>query len=150
VSLMRRFWRDFPVPSISTFRRELDRLFEDIFGEVIEEGEGIPTQWYPAVDVKEDDKAFYVTADLPGLKKEDINISLEGNRLTISGEREFSREEKKENYHFMERGYGKFTRSFTVPSTVDADKIKASYKDGVLTIELPKKEEVKPKKVEIT
>lgn len=148
MSLMRRFMRDFTIPSIPTFRKELDRLFEDVFGPRTEQ-EGVLVQWYPAVDVKEDEKAFYVTADLPGIKKEDVDISIEGNRLCISGERSFESEEKKENYHFIERGYGKFSRSFTIPSAVDVDNIKATYKDGVLTVELPKKEEVKPRKVAI-
>jgi len=147
MSLTRRFWRDFPVPRLSTLRRELDRLFEDVFGEEPEEG-GL-VQWRPAIDLKEDEKALYVTADLPGVKKEDIDISIEGNRLTISGSRSFEKDEKRENYHFIERGYGRFCRSFTIPTAVNIDGIKASYADGVLTVELPKKEEVKPKKVTI-
>ncbi len=148
MSLMRRYFRDLGILGVTTFRKELDRLFEDIFGSPAEGEVGL-TQWYPPVDVKEDEKAFYVTADLPGLKKEDINISLEGNRLCISGERKVESETKGNNFHFIERGYGRFSRSFTIPSTVDPDGISASYKDGILSIELPKNEEVKPKKVEI-
>ncbi len=150
MSIMRRFSRDFPLWRASSLRRELDRFFEDFFQEGREEREVSLAQWYPAVDVKEDESAYFVTADLPGMKKEDIEISLEGNRLTICGERNFSSEEKREDYHVIERGYGRFVRTFTVPTAVDSDAIKASYKEGVLTVELPKKPEVKPKKVSIT
>ena len=83
------------------------------------------------------------------MDKDDICIEVDGNRLAISGERKFEQEEKKENYHFVERSYGKFYRSFTLPAIVQADKIDATYKDGVLEVNLPKKEEVKPKKVTI-
>jgi len=125
----------------------MERLFEDFFGRPAERTQ--LTEWSPLVDVKEEENAFKVSIDLPGMNKDDINIEVDSNRLAISGERKFEQEEKKEDYHFVERSYGKFYRSFTLPSTVKADEIDAAYKDGVLEITLPKKEEVKPKKVSI-
>ncbi|OPX23664.1 MAG: hypothetical protein B1H03_00985 [Planctomycetales bacterium 4484_113] len=146
MSLMRIFGREHPV---RTLRDELDRLFGDFFEESSMEGKGSLARWAPRADVKEDEKAFYLKADLPGMKKEDIDISVENNQLVVTGERSFSKEEKKEDYHFVERSYGKFYRAFTLPGSVDVDNIKATYQDGVLEVELPKKEEVKPKKVSI-
>jgi len=125
----------------------MEQLFEDFFG-TSTEGAKL-TEWSPLVDIKEEDNGFKVKVDLPGMDKDDICIEVDGNRLAISGERKFEQEEKKENYHFVERSYGKFYRSFTLPAIVQADKIDATYKDGVLEVNLPKKEEVKPKKVTI-
>jgi HSP20 family protein len=142
--LLRKYGSDFPARSLS---REMERLFEDFFGRPAEGAQ--LTEWSPLVDVKEEENAFKVSVDLPGMDKDDINIEVESNRLAISGERKFEQEEKKEDHHFVERSYGKFYRSFTLPSTVQADKIDAAYKDGVLEVTLPKKEEVKPKKVSI-
>lgn len=146
MSLMRLFRREYPV---RTLRDELDRLFEDFFGETTGERKSSLARWTPRADVKEDEKAFYLKADLPGMKKDDIDISVEGNQLVISGERSFSKEEKKEDYHFVERSYGSFYRAFTLPGSVDVEGITADYDNGVLQVELPKKEEVKPKKVSI-
>jgi HSP20 family protein len=90
-----------------------------------------------------------IKAEVPGMEAKDIDISLAGDVLTIKGEKKSEREEKKENYHLVERTYGSFSRSLKLPSAVDADKIEASYKQGVLTVSCPKKEEVKPKAIEI-
>ncbi|OGK12326.1 MAG: hypothetical protein A2Y63_02155 [Candidatus Riflebacteria bacterium RBG_13_59_9] len=140
--LLRKHGSDFPVRSLT---REMERLFEDFFGT---EREGIAlTEWTPSADIKEEKGAFKVRMDLPGISKEDINIEVENNRLSISGDRKFEQEEKREDYHFVERSYGRFYRTFPLPATVLPDKIDAVYKDGVLEIELPKKEEVEPKKV---
>ncbi|MCD6283386.1 Hsp20/alpha crystallin family protein [bacterium] len=144
MALLRRYGADFPARSL---RREMEQLFEDFFG-TSTEGAKL-TEWSPLVDIKEEDNGFKVKVDLPGMDKDDICIEVDGNRLAISGERKFEQEEKKENYHFVERSYGKFYRSFTLPAIVQADKIDATYKDGVLEVNLPKKEEVKPKKVTI-
>jgi len=140
--LLRKYGPEFPVRSLT---REMERLFEDFFG-VGREGTAL-TEWTPLVDIKEAEGEFKVKVDLPGMKKEDINIEVENNRLAISGERKFEQEEKREDYHFVERSYGRFYRAFTLPASVQADKIDAKYHDGVLEISLPKREEVKPKKV---
>jgi len=142
--LLRKYGSDLPARSL---RREMERLFEDFFGTPAEGT--MLTEWSPLVDIKEEDNSFKVSVDLPGMNRDDINIEVESNRLAISGERRFEKEEKKEDYHFVERSYGKFYRAFTLPVTVQAEKIDAAYNDGVLEITLPKKEEVKPKKVAI-
>ena len=94
---------------------------------------------FPAVDVAEDDKAVMLTAELPGMKEEDVEVVLRDDMLTVRGEKKSEREEKKENYHLTERRYGAFERTFRLPETADADKIKASIEDGVLTVTVPKK-----------
>ncbi len=105
--------------------------------------------WQPALDVKETDKEFIVRMDVPGLNKKDIHISVDNNVLTIRGERKREEEEKDANYYCSERFYGSFQRSFTLPTEIDQDNIKAEYKNGVLTITLPKTEEAKARVVEI-
>jgi HSP20 family protein len=136
------------------FRSEIDRLFEDF----LTTGRGLATTqgqakgsafWAPAVDVSEDGQNFVVHAELPGIKQEDIDIELENNVLTLKGQRKFERKDEKENYHFVERSYGSFYRSFTLPRNVDPNGIQANFGDGVLTISIPKAEEAKPRKVQI-
>ncbi len=105
--------------------------------------------WVPAVDILEEKEAVKLTAELPGMKKEDVKIGIEDGVLTIKGERKFSEERNRDNYYRIERSYGSFSRSFTLPPTVEADKIKANMKDGILELYLPKKEEAKPKEIEI-
>ena len=105
--------------------------------------------WVPAVDIRESDDAFHVHAELPGLSKEDVQITLENNVLRLSGERRFEKEDEKDSYHRIERAYGSFTRSFTLGSGVDSEGVKAQFKDGVLTISIPKKAETKPRKIAI-
>jgi HSP20 family protein len=138
-----------PAPQFRTLRSEMDRLFDDFFGLTPAKREGAVSLWAPAVDVREDANNYYVEAALPGMKKEEISLELENNVLSIKGERKFERKEDKQNYHFMERSYGSFYRSFSLPKNIDAEKISAEYKEGVLNVTLPKKPEVKPKKVEI-
>jgi HSP20 family protein len=105
--------------------------------------------WAPACDIYETDNEIVVKAELPEVKKEDVYVSIENNLLTIRGERKFSEETKKENYHRVERSYGEFMRSFTIPSFVDANKVNAEFKDGVLRVTLAKREEAKPKQIEV-
>lgn len=105
--------------------------------------------WMPPVDIRETEDAFLVTAELAGLSKDDINITLEDSVLTLSGERRFEKEAEKDNYHRIERAYGSFSRSFTLGSGVMAEKVKAAFKDGVLTVTVPKREESKPRKIDI-
>jgi HSP20 family protein len=101
------------------------------------------------VDVKETDTEIVVKAEIPGMDAKDINISVAGDLLTIKGEKKSEREEKEENYHLVERSYGAFSRSLALPAAVDLEKIEAKYDKGVLTVTCPKKEEIKPKAIEI-
>ena len=106
--------------------------------------------WSPRVDVHETEDSVLIEADLPGIKPENVEIDVEGDVLTLSGERKTEREEKGEGYHRSERTFGRFERRFALPETVDREKIGAGYKDGVLTITLPKREAVKPRKIEVS
>jgi HSP20 family protein len=128
----------------------LDRLFGDFstrtprgWMDLEEENLSLP------IDLVEDDQEYRLTAELPGLKPEDVDISISGNTLTIKGEFSEEQEGERKNVHFRERRYGKFQRSTTLPSTVDADKIEASFENGVLKLSLPKKEQVKPKQIPV-
>jgi HSP20 family protein len=107
------------------------------------------TVWNPSVDIFENDNEVVVNAELPGLNAKDIEVRLENNVLVLKGERHFEKEAKEENYHRIEREYGSFSRSFALPTMVNGDKVAAEYKDGVLKIILPKKEETKPKPIKI-
>jgi HSP20 family protein len=139
-------WRDF-----GTLQERINRMFDETMralspqgGEELERG-----AWMPAVDIHETDDEYVVKADLPGLKKEDIQIDLKDSTLTLKGEKRFEEKVSKDNYIRTERAYGTFVRSFTLPHNVDSEKIKASYKDGVLELTLPKKEEAKPKQIKV-
>ena len=128
-----------------TVRRELDRLF-DRYGN----GETL-SAWAPTVDVKETGDEIVVHAELPGLNPEDVNVSVQNGVLTISGEKRDEREEGKgdTSYHVVERRYGRFERSFSLPSTVSPTNVKANFQNGVLTVTLPKSEEAKPRRIEV-
>jgi len=141
-------WR--PDRDIWSLRDDMNELINSFFGRAggprtIPEG-----AWNPAVDVSETENAVYVSAEVPGLKKEDINISIQDNVLSFKGEKKQEKTRKDESLHCVERYYGSFHRSFSLPSQVDSSKVKATYKDGILTIELPKKEEAKPKEISIS
>lgn len=136
-------WNSFQ--GLAQLRDEMDRLFEFPLGELA--GQRFFNEWAPAVDLFEDKDKLIVKAELPGMKKENIDISLHDGALTISGERH---EEKKDgSTHRTERFHGKFQRTVTLPTLVEGDKVKASYKEGILTISLPKAEEAKPKKIDV-
>ena len=107
------------------------------------------TEWEPTVDIIEDEKEYLVKADLPDVKKEDVKVTVENNVLTITGERKFEKEEKDKKYHRIERSYGNFLRSFTLPDGADGSKVNAEFKDGVLKVHLPKSDKAKPKAVEV-
>ena len=107
------------------------------------------TEWTPSVDITEDDKEWIVKADLPELKKEDVKVTVENGVLTLSGERKMEKEEKNKKYHRIERSYGAFVRSFSVPDGTDAEKVNAEFKEGVLKVHLPKSEKAKPKALDI-
>jgi len=106
-------------------------------------------EWIPKIDVKEGDKKIVINAEVPGMTTDDINITLTDGLLTISGKKRHENEDKKENYHVVERRFGSFKRSLRMPNDIEAEKIDASYKDGVLTITVPKSEAVQPQKIEI-
>jgi HSP20 family protein len=136
--------------SLRNLRSEVDQLFDSFFGTGRQGGQTrAAAVWAPPVDLREDENNYYVSAELPGLKLDDINIELENNTLTLKGERRFERKQDGENYHVVERSYGSFFRSFMLPKNVNVEAIDANYADGVLSITLPKREEVKPRKVEI-
>ena len=107
------------------------------------------TQWSPVVDITEDDKEYVVKAEIPEMKKEDIKINVHDDVLTMSGERKYEKEEKAKKYHRVERAYGSFMRSFTLPEDADGSKISAEYKDGLLKVHLPKSEQAKKKAIEV-
>ena len=106
--------------------------------------------WIPPVDIEEDKENLVLTAELPGFKEEQIDIQVEGGVLTIRGERTFEDKQDGKNFHRVERSYGQFVRSFTLPNNVDRDNVKASFKDGLLSIELPKREEAKPRQIKVS
>lgn len=138
-----------PFREVSRLRREMDRLFEDFFGPGRRALRPLEMEWGPAVDVEETADQVTVKAEIPGITPKDIDISLSGDVLTLKGEKKAEREEKGKNYHLVERSYGSFSRSLRLPAAVDADKIEATYKDGILIIACPKKEKVKPKVIEV-
>jgi HSP20 family protein len=126
---------------------DLERRFEDfVGGRLSAEGKG----WMPATDLYEKDDRYIVRVDLPGMKEEDIEVSIVGDMLTIKGEKQEEMEVKEEDYYQCERSYGSFFRSIDLPSMIDAGKIEASYMDGVLEVTLPKSAEVKPKKIAVS
>jgi len=138
-----------PVRSLFDLRSSVDRLFDDFFGvdrAVLHEPS---LTVVPAVDLEETDDAFKITAELPGMDKKDIHITFDNNVLTISGEKKAEKEIKEDNFHRLERSYGKFQRSFELPGYIDRDKIEADYKDGILHVTVPKTEEAKPKQIEV-
>ena len=106
-------------------------------------------EWAPLVDIIEDDKEWLVKADLPEVKKEDVKVTVENGVLTVTGERKFEKEEKDKKYHRIERSYGTFFRSFTLPDAADGSKVSAEFKDGVIKVRLPKSEKAKPKTIEV-
>jgi HSP20 family protein len=133
-----------PFRELFELQREFNRFFE---GE--RKQETALNAWTPAVDVYEDENAFLIKVDLPEVSREDVKVNLEENLLSISGERRFENEDRRDNYHRVERSYGQFYRSFTLPPNVNVEAIDAQYKDGVLRLTLPKKEEAKPRQVDV-
>lgn len=137
----------FPFENLN-MQREINRMFDNFFRGGIQD-DGAISFLTPVVDITEGDNEYTVKAELPGVSKEDVRITMQDNILTIRGEKKEEKETKESNYHRTERSYGSFQRSFTLPTHVKSDKIEASHKDGVLTITLPKAEEAKPKQIEV-
>jgi HSP20 family protein len=139
-----------PFPDLMTLQERMNRVFDESVGRHRGAQEPLNSgAWSPAVDIYETEQDIVLKAELPEINQKDIDIQLENNTLTLRGERKFERETKEENYHRVERAYGSFCRSFTLPSTVDQDKIKAEYKDGILKVTMPKREETKPKQIKV-
>lgn len=141
---------------IDPFREleEMSNRLSRIFGRPLAPKEGgkeemTVAEWSPLVDITEDDKEYLIKAELPEVKKEDVKISIHDDVLSIAGERKYEKEEKGKKYHRVERAYGSFLRSFTLPEDADAGRISADYKDGVLKVHLAKSEKTKPKSVEV-
>lgn len=137
-----------PFKDLWGLKDDIDKLFWGTL-KGYREGEEEACVWSPVVDIKEDENEVKVSAELPGLKQKDIKVTVNEGMLTIKGERKFEDEEKKKNYHRIERCYGSFSRSFSLPSNLEAEKIKASMNDGILEVTIPKKEEKKPKEISI-
>jgi len=134
---------------LNTWRR-MGRLLDETITPWGQEGTGAMTSsWLPPCDIAEDKDSLKVTLELPGVRAEDVKLNLENNLLTIRGEKRQTTDEKNERYHRYERSYGMFERSFTLPSTVDPDRIKARVEHGVLTIEIPKAEKARPREIPV-
>jgi len=141
-----------PFFELNSLQDRVNQLFNQTFGGFENFGFEQPLtseNFLPPVDIFEDEHNITMQAEIPGVKQEDLNITLENNVLTITGERKFQHEEKKENFHRMERRFGKFTRSFTLHASVDAENVIANFENGLLNITLPKREEFKAKQITI-
>ncbi len=136
-----------PFRNASTFQDHINRLFNEAFDRSSDEANLTP--WAPAVDIYETEQALVVKADLPDIKPEELDIRVENNILTIRGERKFEKKVDENNYLRVERSYGSFSRSFSLANTVNTEAIKADYKNGVLTLSIPKREEAKPKQIKV-
>lgn len=140
-----------PFSELTSLQDRVNQLFSQTFGAPGRGSEQslFASNFVPPVDVYEDDHSITVQAELPGVKEEELDVRLENNVLTISGERKLENEDKKENFHRIERQYGRFVRSFTLPSTVDPDSVNAEFNNGLLKITIAKREESKPKQIKI-
>ena len=131
-----RVWE--PFRRVAPFYADFDKLANEAEG-----------TWHPSVDISENENAFVLKAELPGVNREDINIDINNKTLTLKGEKKFEEKTEKENYVRVDRRYGSFSRTFTLSDKVDTENVKAAYKDGVLEVTLPKKEEAKPKEIKV-
>jgi HSP20 family protein len=135
------------LPGFEDFPTSL-RTFEDVMNRMFNEPAGI-RPWTPPVDIVENENELLLTADIPGVRMEDIDIKLEDGTLTISGSRQFDSEKKEGGYHRIERAYGQFQRAFALPESIDAEKVSAAYDNGVLRVTLPKKEIARPRSIKV-
>src|SRR5580704_14798632 len=138
--------RWYPIREVSSLQDRVNSLFQDFAGD---NQTVTAAAFAPAVDVYENGEKVVLKLDVPGIKEEDLDIRVENQTLSVRGERKFETEEKEENFHRIERRYGSFYRSFTIPSTVNPDSVKASYEAGVLKVELEKRAEAKPKQIKV-
>ncbi|UCG31535.1 MAG: Hsp20/alpha crystallin family protein [candidate division WOR-3 bacterium] len=135
-----------PFRELVSMRDDMDRFFDTFFGS--SQGD-LENYWKPAIDIEESNGNLMVRAEIPGISKEDIKVSVQDDMLMISGERTRENEKKDKTFHRIERCYGQFRRMIRLPATVDAEKVKATYKDGVLHVTLPKPESLKPKQIDV-
>jgi HSP20 family protein len=137
-----------PFRELSTLQNRVNSLFQD-YGRPSQDELTASGSFVPAVDVYEDEHKVTLKLEVPGVKQDDLDVQVENNTLTIRGERKFEKEEKEENFQRIERRYGSFSRSFTLPNTIDTDSVNANYENGVLKVELAKREEAKPKQIKV-
>ncbi len=137
-----------PFRELNTLQREMNRLFQD-YSRSGEGSELTTTSFVPPVDIYEDEHSITVKMEVPGIEQKDLDIRVENNTLVVRGERKFEKDEKEENFHRIERRYGSFMRSFSLPQTVDSENINADYDNGVLKIKMAKREEAKPKQIKV-
>lgn len=138
-----------PFREMSSFRDQMSRLFEDTFSRGRSADSDL-TVWSPAVDIHETDSELVLKADLPEINEKNLDIRVENNMLTLRGERKFEQATSEDNYLRVERAYGTFSRSFSLPNTVNAEAIQAEYRNGVLTVRMPKREESKPRQIKVS
>lgn len=139
-----------PFRELATMQDRINRVFGEVYARRPEDDLTLRGDWIPPVDIYENEKGeIVIKAELPGMTKEEIDLRVENNTLTIRGERKRQAEVKEEQYHRVERTYGSFTRSFSLPGTVDSARVSADYKDGLLTVSLPLKEEAKPRQIQV-
>lgn len=145
---MTKMLRVDPFRDLQSLKNKMDRLFEDSFQR--SEGAGIlQGAWEPSIDIYETDTELVLEAELPGVLKENVTVTVDKDQITLKGERKFDKETQEENYHRIERSYGTFSRTFTLPGEVDASKIEAVQEDGVLRVTIPKKPEAQPREIEV-
>ena len=139
-----------PFREMSALQERMNQLFSNVRGQGnVREEELIRSTWIPAVDIFETPEAVVLKAELPGITAQDISVEVKDNILTLKGEKKFEKETKEENYHRMERSYGSFQRAFTLPETVQQEKAKAKFRDGILEIALPKVEDARPRRIKV-
>ena len=138
-----------PFRDLLTSQREYVRLLKEAFSPMSGETEVSTRSWAPPVDIYETEDAIVLKAELPGIDPKDVEVRVEDNTLYLKGERKYEKEVNEQNYHRIERSYGSFARSFSLPNSISAEKVKAEYKDGLLTLTMPKREEAKPKTIKI-
>ena len=139
-----------PVRELYSLQNRMNRLFEEQYGGGKEDSLTTAGAFVPPVDIYEDEHSVQLKLEVPGIDEKDLDVKVENNTLTVSGERKFEKEEKEENFRRVERRYGSFTRSFTLPNTVSTEDINASYDNGVLNIRLAKRAEAKPKQIKVS
>jgi HSP20 family protein len=138
-----------PLRELTTLQNEMNRLFGTVFDTPAQSNGGTMRRWMPAMDLVEAENHFVLTADLPGLSEEDVNIEVEDRVLTVSGERKATHEATKDGFHRVERAFGTFSRSLTLPEGINPEAVEASFDRGVLEVRIPKPEQAKPRKISI-
>ena len=138
-----------PFRELRSLQDEMTRLFTGVTPASIDREDALRGAWNPSVDISENKENLVLEAELPGMKREDFELSIENNVITLKGERKFEKKDEGENYHRVERSYGSFTRSFTLPQNVTADGAEAEFNNGILRVTLPKREETRARKIEI-